>query len=43
MKTITISNDGLMDPKRTRRDDGEIIPRKQPEPVEPSKRIPLTD
>lgn len=38
MKTRTNSNDGLMDPKKTRRDDGEIIPRKQPEPVEPSKK-----
>lgn len=43
MKTRTIPNDGLMDPKKTRRDDGEIIPRKQLEPVEPGKRIPLTD
>lgn len=43
MKAMTISNDGLMDPKKDNRWDGDLIPPKQPEPVEPGKRIPLND
>lgn len=37
-------DDGLIDPLKKRNpDDGEIIPRKNPEPVEPGKKIPLND
>lgn len=42
MKTTRI-DDGLIDPKKDNRSDGEIIPRKQPEPIEPGKEIPLND
>ena len=33
----------LIDPTDDNRDEGEIIPRKEKEPVEPGKRIPLND
>ncbi len=40
----TFIDDGLIDPVRKNNpDDGEIIPRKKPEPVEPGKKIPLND
>ncbi len=41
---ITFIDDGLIDPKKKKNpDDGEIIPRKAPEHVEPGKKIPLND
>ena len=37
-------DDGLISPTKKRNpDDGEIIPRTQPKPVEPGKKIPLND
>lgn len=39
---MTISNDGLMDPKKDNRWDGDLIPPKQPEPVNQAKESLLT-
>lgn len=41
---ITFIDNELIDPKKKKNpDDGEIIPRTPPEPVEPGKKIPLND
>lgn len=35
--------DELVDPKNDDRGKRDIIPRKEPEPIEPGKKIPLND